>query len=244
MIKTAAHLHSNFSYDGKLTLPELRVLLQQHGIQCALMTEHTDDFSAAKAEEFAHACADASTSDFIFIPGFEVPYHNAHILMLGARAFVESGDLSQWRQASAYGVLAHPHRNKYVVDDTMRAAIDAVEIWNSQYDGKRTPRPHAETLLRKESQRKPLRAFAGWDLHRTEHAGGPWLAIDADELTVEAVLAALRGGKFSLGSRVGGYWRGLFDRTIIKSGRLINAALAALGLRLPKSLTASVRQKV
>ncbi len=243
MIKTAAHLHSNYSYDGKLSLAALRALLQKSGIQCALMTEHTDDFTKEKAVQFAAECAAESTPDFLFIPGYEVPHGQAHLLMLGS-SYIESADLREWKSSAAYCVLAHPHRNRYVLDNAMREAADAIEVWNSQYDGKHSPRPRAERLLLEEGKKKALRAWAGWDLHREAHAGGPWLLVDAPELSVQAVLQALHLGHFRIGTQAGSRMRGLFDRTTIALGRNTNALLSLFGLTLPTQLAASVRSKI
>ncbi len=239
MIRAAAHLHSTFSYDGKLTLLELRELLEQHGVSCAFMTEHADDFTAQKFADFARGCAEASTPEFLFIPGLEVAHKDAHILMLGLRGFPQGGSLRDFKALSGFAVLAHPHRNHYLLEPQMREVTDAVEVWNSQYDGKHALRPRAEWLRRGDDKK----IFVGWDLHRRSHAGGPVLEIDAP-LEAGAVLEALRAEKYRVLPESGSPVRGAFDRAVIALGRMVNAFLKDFGVKLPRSLTERMRKNI
>ena len=79
-VKGILHCHSTYSYDAKLSLPELKKLLQKKGLSFACMTEHTDELTKERAVAFVEECRSLSDGSFIFIPGFEVPYKHAHIL--------------------------------------------------------------------------------------------------------------------------------------------------------------------
>lgn len=260
-IRGALHLHSNASYDAKLPLSELRRLFLQHGLHFALMTEHTDRLSPLRAEQFIEACDGESDEHFLFIPGFEVPYKDSHVLMIGARAFIsQRGEttLQAWKQAAHLAVLAHPHRNHYEVDEIMREVLDGVEIWNSQYDGKFIPRTRSRKLFSYLRQRTPqLYAFSGWDLHRTEHAGGPTIVLAAPALTADVILGELAAGRFSSVSpsveidSAGNIVRGESSFLFVRSSffvisiaflKFANRVLAGLHLRPPKRLREYIRR--
>jgi predicted metal-dependent phosphoesterase TrpH len=264
IVRGVTHLHSTYSYDGKVPLDQLRALLVERGIQFACVTEHTDKFTKEQAEAFVWECGELSDERFVFVPGFEVPYKRAHILMIGATKFVsqhaDERTLAEWKQGDVFSVLAHPHRNGFIIDASMDAILDGVEVWNSQYDGKHGPRFRALELRRdRESQKHPTLATAGLDLHRPEHLGGPEVHCEVEELTQKAILWALRAGKYTFGvpgvrldakgTLIEGDEKTLRRSSMlailfIRFARLVNAALASLGLRLPKRLTASVRGRV
>ena len=170
-IKGVAHVHSTYSYDGKENLSDLKAFLQKEGITFCFLSEHTDKLTIEEAQLFVQECKALSGSQFVFVPGFEVPYKDAHVLLLGTEAFLgqvaDEHMLAQWAGRSALTILAHPVRNRFVVDQTLRSAIDGVEIWNQQYDGKLVPRPHSAQLLRSlQEQNEGLFALGGLDFHR------------------------------------------------------------------------------
>jgi hypothetical protein len=226
------------------------------------MTEHTDELSPAKVEAFVNACRELSDEAFLFIPGFEVPYQHAHVLMVGSTnfvtAFADAADLKKWAEGSAVVVLAHPVRNSFKVDETLLSVIDGIEVWNQQYDGKRVPRAHSVRLLNECRQRKEgLRAFGGLDFHRKEHYGSPILSVNAVALTESEILYELHEGSFCFGSdtvRVyaRGEWRGglssfvmsAYSVAVIMVGKSVNAVLKSLGLSLPKKLRQTIRSKI
>lgn len=140
------HAHSTYSYDGKSTLSELKTLLQNVGHSFACMSEHTDQLTESQLSEFVSECQSLSDESFVFIPGLEIPYKQAHILLLGCISWMgqEAVDRAALQTAASTAqltILAHPVRNKFKVDQAMRDCIDGVEIWNQQYDGKAAPQP-------------------------------------------------------------------------------------------------------
>lgn len=257
------HLHSSYSYDAKCTLQDLKEILQDAGASFALMTEHTDEMTAERARAFVAECAALSDQSFIFVPGFEISHHDTHVLAPGCETFISQhatpAEFALWRKAAPLMILAHPHRNGY---ETRAPAgyLDGIEIWNAQYDGKVVPRNGARRLfVREKSKRADLRAFAGWDFHRSAHSGGPMLAVEIDALTAHHVLKALRDGAFTLRSglvEVGsdGVLRSGDERFvgllsfvyvhIIRTAKAINRVLSWFGLKLPARLVARVRSRL
>jgi len=257
------HVHSTYSYDGKESLGSLKEFLVGKGINFCCLTEHTDYLTKEKAAAMVAEAKSLCDENFVFIPGFEVPYKESHILLIGGEEFLGSvadGELlRQWSHKCALTVLAHPVRNQFVVDDTMLEVIDGVEIWNQQYEGKIVPRTRSMKLLESLKLKKPGRlATGGTDFHRLEHFGPPLYQLEVDELTSSAILEKLKSGDYTFGSqkvsvnsegKVSGDISNLALKSflsvgVINLGKLTNKTLASLGLKLPKSLKQLIRSKV
>lgn len=268
-LKGILHCHSTYSYDAKMTLAELKALFVSEGIKFVCMTEHTDELTKEKAEEFIGECGALSDSNFLFIPGFEVPYkvlgEHAHVLMIGMRSFYEPYAptfevLKRWTQEASFVVLAHPVRNNFLVDDGLLGEMDALEIWNQQYEGKRVPRVRSLKLLEKLKEKKPLLvATGGVDFHRKEHSGAPLVSLSVDTFSEREILEKLKTGAFTItspralvyGSLPDAYeiiekyrWESYFSVCVIIIGKAINAFFAKFGIRLPRSIRESVRKKI
>ena len=258
------HMHSTFSYDGKVSLEDLREQLIQVGVSFACMSEHTDELKSEQAAAFVAKCRELSGGGFIFVPGFEVPYREAHILMFGATDFLgqfaDETELQAWRVITPLVILAHPIRNKFIVDKIMNDVIDGVEIWNQQYDGKRVPRTEAYALLERLRKDNPnLIATGGLDYHRREHLTYPRVSIELEALSESAIIAALKQGSFTFGDQslqVHSHepWAdaySTFNRlksqssiAVITAGKWVNKTLKSLGLSLPSSIKRSIRSRV
>ncbi|MBP6881355.1 MAG: PHP domain-containing protein [Candidatus Pacebacteria bacterium] len=258
------HAHSRYSYDGKLMLPELKEVLQKRGMRFICLTEHTDKLTPEAADSFVKECRALSDEKFIFVPGFEVPYLRAHVLMFGATKFVsnfaDATQLKEWAAGASFVVLAHPQRNKFIVDDVLESVLDGVEVWNQQYDGKLVPRWRSLQLLYTLRRRKPgLVATGGLDFHRIEHLGAPVVTLELSTLTEANILAALKSGALTFGTTNvtvpgTGEWRegktfsfkirSIASTTFIWFGKKVNATLAAFGFKLPKKLKEAIRSKI
>jgi hypothetical protein len=261
-ITGALHLHSTHSYDGKMSLPELKVFFQKQGLSFACMSEHTDELNLTTANNFISECRALSDEQFVFVPGFEVPYKNTHVLMFGCTDFVSSfadaDQLRAWSFNASLTILAHPVRNRFVVDDDLLSVLDGVEIWNQQYEGKQFPRYRSCALLDNLRQQKPqLFATGGIDLHRSEHFGSPLVSINSESIDETKIIEALQSGQYSFGHeslmiKSNENWspsgvdkvKSQLHILTINSGKWMNKTLARLGLSFPKSLKQLVRRFV
>ncbi len=269
-IKGILHCHSTYSYDAKLSLSELKELLQKNGVRFVCMTEHTDELTKERATEFIAECERLSDDSFLCIPGFEVPYlsagqggEHAHILMIGTRTFHEVyaptiDILKHWTADASFVVLAHPVRNQFIVDDGLLEEIDALEVWNQQYEGKRVPRVRSLKLFDSLHNIKPsLVATGGVDLHRREHFGAPLITLSVDECSESAILEKLKIGAFLVSSNEARFygtlpdasevirahrWVSHFSVCVIVLGKAVNKILASLGFSLPKWMKELVRR--
>lgn len=262
MYQGIIHAHSTYSYDGQLSLEDLKYFLIERGISFACMSEHTDEMDLPASQEFVAECRRLSDDSFVFVPGFEVPYKDAHILMLGCEMFVSSfadaHELRAWSFNCSLTLLAHPVRNKFRVDGDLLSVLDGVEIWNQQYEGKRVPRTESVSLLASLRQDKPgLLATGGIDFHREEHFGAPQTTMELEALTEENIIAALKAGEYTFGhdtltidakeSWTPALGQRLSSRSsivVINGGKFVNKTLASLGLSLPKSLKRLIRTRV
>ncbi len=199
-ITGGAHIHSRYSYDGAVSLADLRKECLARDMRFALMAEHTDHLMPEAAEEFIRECRRLSDAEFILIPGFEVSYLGTHVLVIGASRYHHGQSaaelLMRWRAEGALLVLAHPHRNGYRMDHFLREQLDGIEIWNSQYDGIWAPRTRAWDML--PTMVSSVRAFGSLDLHRFSHINGPRLAMTVAALDEADIIARLRQGAFSI----------------------------------------------
>lgn len=259
------HCHSTYSYDAKMSLRELRELFVQNGIQFVCMTEHADELTKERAAAFVGECESLSDATFRFIPGFEVPYRRAHILMIGMRDFFGSyapdlDALRVWTRHVPFVVLAHPVRNRFVVEDGLLDQIDALEVWNQQYEGKRVPRVRSLKLYdRLKRKKETLVAIGGIDFHRKEHFSAPLVHLDVESLDEETIIEKLKVGAFTVTSDRALMYGSLpnareliakhrfeshLSVTIIVLGKLVNKVLATFGLKLPKSLKERIRKRL
>ncbi len=259
------HCHSTYSYDAKLSLTELRELFLKNGVRFVCMTEHVDELTSEQAATFVSECALNSDEQFLFIPGFEVPYKNAHILMIGLREWFGNYApslevLKQWSDRSPFVVLAHPVRNRFLVEDGLLEQIDGLEVWNQQYEGKRVPRVRSLKLYDVLKKKKPtLVATGGIDFHRREHFSAPLVHLEVETVSEAAILNKLKTGAFTITSERALVYGSLpnadeliakyrfeshLSVTIIVLGKFVNKILASLGLSLPKWLKQKIRAKL
>lgn len=200
------HAHSRYSYDGKLSLAELRSLLLARGISFACMTEHTDHLTEESFSNFLNECRSLSDETFLFVPGLEVSFPRAHVIASGISAIVNPQDdpyslVKALKQQGSIIVFAHPHRSHFQAPEGVGELLDGVEVWNSQYDGKRVPRTASLEMLAENRKQFPNQsAFAGIDFHRVSHEGGPRIRIESDILDQASVIDALRNHRYTLAS--------------------------------------------
>ena len=264
-IKGILHCHSTYSYDAKLSLSELKELFLKRGLSFVCMTEHTNVMTKESAEAFVIECEKLSDEKFLFIPGFEVPYHRAHVLMIGARNFRGNfartdTELATWVESAQFVVLAHPVRNKFLVQDELLKHIDALEVWNQQYEGKRVPRPRSLSLFKTLREKKlELVATGGVDFHRGEHLGAPITTLSVESLNEKEIIEKLRAGAYTISSDHARVYGTLPDAdTLIKKFRLesvlsvgvivigksVNKTLESLGLSLPSFFKNIIRKRI
>lgn len=165
----AAHVHSEWSYDGSWTLHQIAASFARRRYDVVLMCEHSQTFTATKWAEYRQACAEASRPGLLLVPGIE--YADAddvlHLPVWGDVGFY--GDrpdpgllLEAVRQDGAVSVLAHPWRKDAWsrVDPAWYPLLTGLEVWNRKYDGT-APRPEAVAM----ADRSGVQPFVSLDFH-------------------------------------------------------------------------------
>jgi predicted metal-dependent phosphoesterase TrpH len=197
MIAAACHIHSEWSYDGKWSLPELVQEFRARGYGVLMVTEHDRGFTEQRRLDHRAACANASTEQFLVLPGIEYSdaENRVHILVWGEVPFVgenvpTSELLKAVQLANGVAVLAHPARRDSwkVFDPTWTAQLLGIEVWNRKTDGW-APSPVALRLAT-ESCAVP---FVGMDFHTRKQMFPLTMRLDvAAPVGEQSVLECLR----------------------------------------------------
>lgn len=169
-VRIAAHVHSAWSYDGEWPLDNIARSFRRLGYDVVLMAEHDRGFDQERWAEYQHACAEASTSDILLVPGIE--YEDAdnvvHIPVWGSTiSFLGSGRptlemLQAAREQEAVTLFAHPVRRRAIERFKAEWAplLSGVELWNRKSDGV-APSPSGRQLV----ERYGLVPFVSLDFH-------------------------------------------------------------------------------
>ncbi|HEY2766802.1 MAG TPA: hypothetical protein VGI76_01015 [Solirubrobacteraceae bacterium] len=246
-IRAAFHVHSEWSYDAQIPLPEIAALFAREGCDVVFMCEHDRGFSPERLAEYVEACREASVGGPLLVPGIEYadPEDRVHVPVWGPVPFLgENVPTIELLRAVAehegVSVLAHPVRRDAwrAFEPEWLSLASGIEIWTRKWDGW-APNPRACRLAMEHG----LVGFGALDLHR---AGQTFplameLQIDAPlsvEVCVDAVrrqrcqatihsrpVAPLTGGPLGIAARSVERLR----RPVWRQGRLVRERLSRPG---------------
>ncbi|MGA9767718.1 MAG: PHP domain-containing protein [Blastocatellia bacterium] len=211
MLKGAIHIHSTYS-DGEFTLAQLREVYMALGCDFVCMTDHAEYFDAAKIKSYIDECRSLSDESFRFITGLEYTCDNRmHVLGYGVTSPVATTNpqkvIRHIKNEGGISVIAHPMDSAFEWIESFEELPDAIEVWNSKYDGRYAPRPETFRLLVRLQTRSPqMRAFYGQDMHwKKQHRGlfnivvcktATGEKIAGEEIADEEILAAFARGNY------------------------------------------------
>ncbi len=201
-VRIAAHVHSEWSYDAHVPLDVIARTFARFGYDAVLMAEHDRGFDERRWIDYQSACASASTSEIMLIPGME--YEDAdnivHTAVWGdglpflgaARPTLEI--LREAHDGGAATLFAHPNRRNAIdrYRPEWRDLLSAVEIWNRKYDGV-APFTEAKALANREG----LAGFVSLDFHTRRQLFPLAMTVPVSErepLSRRSVVAAIRAG--------------------------------------------------
>lgn len=129
------------------------------------------------------------------IPGIEVTTTRGHVLVIGPDPprRTEPGELTpeetveMAHDRGCAAIIAHPYRNSTIRDIDEDVGFDAIEV-----NGKH---PRTEEWVRKLADNHDLPLSGGSDAHYPVEVGRAYTLVDADELTPESVVEAIRDGR-------------------------------------------------
>lgn len=143
-IRAAFHVHSDWSYDGRLTLEQVAALFGRHRYDAVFMCEHDRGFSGERLQAYVAHCESASDAGALLVPGIEYADEDdrVHVPVWGDVPFLGEGvPTARLLQAVAghdgVSVLAHPRRRdawKTVDPDWLRLCT-GIEVWTRKWDG-------------------------------------------------------------------------------------------------------------
>jgi hypothetical protein len=203
-IRGALHLHSTFSYDGKLPLEDIAALYRERGFQFVAFTEHSQDMNVAKVGAFCRMARELSSEQFLMIPGIEYSCAGmVHIAGIGCVRLFDSSDAAEVasciRTAGGFAVLAHPRRIAWNCSAELLNCVNAAELWNVRYDGKFLPSPAALEFFNQGRALNPkLLAAVGDDFHSFGGFYPLAVVLDVDALSREAIVRRLIHGEYEI----------------------------------------------
>jgi len=254
-LRGITHVHSCYSFDGKLELGQLHELLSMRGYDFALMSEHIEELTADSMARFVSECALLSAKGCVLVPGIEIDA--LHILIYGIRsaplAWSSVTDLAeQFVDQGALIVVSHPVKLHGALPASVETGAEGVEVWNSRYDGRTGPRLKSLQLFhaRRKLNARTV-AIGGVDLHSASDLSGVHLEVSATEASRDALIAAIRADSFKImngrrevklslssGVRLGLILQtGFFDLAV-----RFNRRLKGIGIVVPKPLRKAVRK--
>lgn len=197
-VRVATHVHSEWSYDGRWSLADLAGAFRRRGYGAVLLAEHDRGFDDARWEAYQGACAAASTSEIILVPGIEYsdPTNTVHVPVWGASPFlgegVETGELLRRAQAAGgMATIAHPKRRDALsrIEPDWLGRLFGIELWNRKYDGIAPNRAVAELL----HDRPELVPMVSLDFHTAKQFHPLAMVVELEAATTpEGIIAALR----------------------------------------------------
>lgn len=108
------------------------------------MTEHDQGFTPSRYDEYRGACARASSSEILVVPGIEYSdaANRVHVLVWGDVPFLGNNlptieVLERTAAANGVAVLAHPTRKDAwkCFEPSWANKLAGIEMWNRKYDG-------------------------------------------------------------------------------------------------------------
>lgn len=203
-IRGLLHLHSKYSYDGKIFLRELAHLCRVYKYKFVIMTEHAESLNDIKMKEFVRECKAHSDENLIIIPGLEFTCGGVHILGLGINECLSESNLANLitkiHNNGGIAVVAHVNYYKKIPYDEL-LNIDGLEIWNAKYDGWYAPSLKCLKILKKFKYfNDKVIAFCGLDLHSEYEFGKLSVIVNVDEIKINqrVILELLKEGDFQI----------------------------------------------
>ena len=167
------HMHSDYSHDSLDPLEVLRDTAIQRGIRFVGMSDHAEDLSEEIFAEYVKHCDSVSDSRVQIVPGLEFRFaglKGMHLFALGLRTWITPTTpeefIEQTRGVAQMTVLAHPVLARYNIPSVVLEHIDAIEVWNANYNTRYLPDPRAIQLFYDVHRQRPnVVATVGLDQH-------------------------------------------------------------------------------
>lgn len=202
-IQGTFHFHSTYSHDGRSTLSETASALSAAGMAFCVMTEHFEDFSAPKFNEYLReTCEVTRSTGFLLIPGVEVNVSGLDTILFPVRDYDAIAKFASDGTGSGHHVCkVLAHASKYPFQEVLKHLekyqIEGVEIWNQQADGSYIPPFKLLDAWQNYPFRKQHRYFFGCDLHKANLTVTNAISLSVPSSgSVDTIVQQLREGNF------------------------------------------------
>jgi hypothetical protein len=174
------------------------------------MTEHAEDLDPSIWTRYRERCGELSDDRVRIIPGLEfrfAGFPGVHLLALGLERWMEPATPGEFFDLAAgnarFTGAAHPVAYDYALPDEVATRVDAIEVWNTQYNTRYLPDPRAIELLQRVRRTRPeVVGFAGLDQHNAANDRGARVVLTGPD---RDPLQALRAGRFRSRGRLLGF---------------------------------------
>lgn len=196
------HIHTTYSYDGTLSLPDLIHLVKIRRYDFIQLTEHAEDFDDKKMQNLVDECGKATNENFLVIPGLEFNINDSiHILGIGINKYIHERDpeilIQKIHDNSGIAILAHTADYKKVIPYAQLKDVDFIEIWNPRYGEKISPSIKSIKILHDfRKMKKTYIASGGLDLHKLQDLVPLYQLVFSERLTQQDILSSLKRGDF------------------------------------------------
>ncbi len=183
------HTHTFFSKDACGSPEEMIAAARRRGLSGIAITDH----DTCEAHDYLQGRQ--LPEGFLVIPGVEVSTAEGHLLCIGAtlpylKRKPAHEVLAEIKKAGGIGIPAHPFdkwRAGIRAETLDTLELEALEVFNAAV----TAKSYNEKALQYAKSRG-LSMTAASDAHHDSAAGVSWTTFELEELSVPALLAAIR----------------------------------------------------
>lgn len=190
------HVHSWFSPDALDPPEELIAAARRAGLHGIAITDHDDSRAHSHLRSLGLASPDGRpVNDFLVLPGVEISTAQGHLLLIGATPPPMPGApaadaVALALQLNAVPIPAHPfdHWRSGIPPETLdQLPLTTLETFNAAVSS-----PAFNHRAAHYAARRRLAATAASDAHHSAAVGTAFISLELPELSLPAVLDALR----------------------------------------------------
>ncbi|MCK4730080.1 MAG: PHP domain-containing protein [Candidatus Aenigmarchaeota archaeon] len=189
-LKLDLHIHTKYSNDGFMGIPELIKQAKKRGLSGIAITDHDT------CKGLDEALKIGKKEKFLIIPGIEIKSKHGDILGLGITTPVKRGmsakeTVSKIHELSGMAIAAHPYSLVFhpsgVGGKVKTAGFDAIEIFNSRTY-------YSNKIAEQTAEKYGLSKVASSDSHLIGEIGNSYTIVNCKP-DIKSVLNEIKNGR-------------------------------------------------
>ena len=189
-LKLDLHIHTKYSHDGFMELPELIKQAKKRGLSGVAITDHDTCNGLDEAMKVG------KKEKFLVIPGIEIKSKHGDILGLGITTPVKRGmsakeTVSKIHELGGLAIAPHPYSLVFhpngVREKTKTAGFDAIEIFNSRTY-------YSNKIAEQTAEKYGLSKVASSDSHLIGEIGNSYTIVNCRP-DIKSVLNEIKNGR-------------------------------------------------